>query len=169
MEFKLTEKKPGNWDQLMFDLQAEDQLHGEMLKKLQEQKQKEDEIRKKQHLAHLKKYHFASTDEFVDFLKNGGTAEPEYGYYNENIQYLSKPEQFWKGYDDGPKVRVTTMMYSDIDMPMGLTSDYMSEKEFREWLKKLFSYDEKYLDNGYLPIWHKVLTDDEDEEEYDNF
>ena len=49
MEFKLTEKNPGNWDQLMFDLQAEDQLHGEMLKKLQEQKQKEAEIKHQKH------------------------------------------------------------------------------------------------------------------------
>lgn len=164
MEFKLTEKKPGNWDQMMFDLQAEDQLHGEMLKKLQEQKQKEAEIKHQKHLAHLKKYHFASTDEFVNFLKAGGKAEPEYGYYNEDIQYWDKPEQFWQGYNGGPRFRVTTMMYSDIDIPMGLTSDYMDEEDFRKWIDKLFSFGERHLDNGYLPIWHKVLTDDDYED-----
>ena len=153
MEFKLTEKKPGNWDQMMFDLQAEDQLHGEMLKKLQEQKQKEAEIKHQKHLAHLKKYHFTSTDEFVNFLKAGG-----------NIQYWDKPEQFWKGYIEGPKFRIATMDYNDIDMPIGIYADYKDEDEFRKWIDKLFSFGEKYLDNGYLPMWHKVLIDDDYED-----
>ena len=164
MEFKLTEKKPGNWDQMMFDLQAEGQLHGEMLMKLQEQKQKEVEIKHQKHLAHLKKYHFTSTDEFVNFLKAGGKAVPEYGYYNEDIQYWDKPEQFWKGYVEGPKFRVATMDYNDIDMPIGIYADYKDEDEFRKWIDKLFSFGEKYLDNGYLPMWHKVLIDDDYED-----
>ena len=164
MEFKLTEKKPGNWDQMMFDLQAEGQLHGEMLKKLQEQKQKEVEIMHQKHLAHLKKYHFTSTDEFVNFLKAGGKAVPEYGYYNEDIQYWDKPEQFWNGYVEGPKFRVATMDYNDIDMPIGIYADYKDEDEFRKWIDKLFSFGEKYLDNGYLPMWHKVLIDDDYED-----
>lgn len=164
MEFKLTEKKPGNWDQMMFDLQAEGQLHGEMLKKLQEQKQKETEIKHQKHLAHLKKYHFTSTDEFVNFLKDGGKAVPEYGYYNEDIQYWDKPEQFWKGYVEGPKFRIATMDYNDIDMPIGIYVDYKDEDEFRKWIDKLFSFGEKYLDNGYLPMWHKVLIDDDYED-----
>ena len=164
MEFKLTEKKPGNWDQMMFDLQAEGQLHGEMLKKLQEQKQKEVEIKHQKHLAHLKKYHFTSTDEFVNFLKAGGKAVPEYGYYNEDIQYWDKPEQFWKGYAGGAKFRIATMDYNDIDMPIGIYADYKDEDEFRKWIDKLFSFGEKCLDNGYLPMWHKVLIDDDYED-----
>ena len=164
MEFKLNEKKPGNWEQMMFDLQAEDQLHGEMLKKLQEQKQKEAEIKRQKHLAHLKKYHFTSTDEFVNFLKAGGKAVPEYGYYNEDIQYWDKPEQFWKGYVEGPKFRIATMDYNDIDIPIGIYADYKDEDEFRKWIDKLFSFGEKYLDNGYLPMWHKVLIDDDYED-----
>ena len=164
MEFKLTEKKPGNWEQMMFDLQAEGQLHGEMLKKLQEQKQKEAEIKQQKHLAHLKKYHFTSTDEFVNFLKAGGKAVPEYGYYNEDIQYWDKPEQFWKGYAGGPKFRIATMDYNDIDMPIGIYADYKDEDEFRKWIDKLFSFGEKYLDNGYLPMWHKVLIADDYED-----
>ena len=164
MEFKLTEKKPGNWEQMMFDLQAEGQLHGEMLKKLQEQKQKEAEIKHQKHLAHLRKYHFTSTDEFVNFLKAGGKAVPEYGYYNEDIQYWDKPEQFWKGYVEGPKFRIATMDYNDIDMPIGIYVDYKDEDEFRKWIDKLFSFGEKYLDNGYLPMWHKVLIDDDYED-----
>ena len=164
MEFKLTEKKPGNWEQMMFDLQAEGQLHGEMLKKLQEQKQKEAEIKHQTHLAHLKKYHFTSTDEFVNFLKAGGKAVPEYGYYNEDIQYWDKPEQFWKGYVEGPKFRIATMDYNDIDMPIGIYVDYKDEDEFRKWIDKLFAFGEKYLDNGYLPMWHKVLIDDDYED-----
>ena len=164
MEFKLTEKKPGNWEQMMFDLQAEGQLHGEMLKKLQEQKQKETEIKHQKHLAHLKKYHFTSTDEFVNFLKAGGKAVPEYGYYNEDIQFWDKPEQFWKGYVEGPKFRIATMDYNDIDMPIGIYADYKDEDEFRKWIDKLFSFGEKYLDNGYLPMWHKVLIDDDYED-----
>ena len=164
MEFKLTEKKPGNWEQMMFDLQAEGQLHGEMLKKLQEQKQKEAEIKHQKHLVHLKKYHFISTDEFVNFLKAGGKAVPEYGYYNEDIQYWDNPEQFWKGYVEGPKFRIATMDYNDIDMPIGIYVDYKDEDEFRKWIDKLFSFGEKYLDNGYLPMWHKVLIDDDYED-----
>lgn len=164
MEFKLIEKKPGNWEQMMFALQAEGQLHGEMLKKLQEQKQKEAEIKQQKHLAHLEKYHFTSTDEFVNFLKAGGKAVPEYGYYNEDIQYWDKPEQFWKGYVEGPKFRIATMDYNDIDMPIGIYVDYKDEDEFRKWIDKLFSFGEKYLDNGYLPMWHKVLIDDDYED-----
>ena len=148
----------------MFDLQAEGQLHGEMQKKLQEQKQKEAEIKHQKHLTHLKKYHFTSTDEFVNFLKAGGKAVPEYGYYNEDIQYWDKPEQFWKGYVEGPKFRIATMDYNDIDMPIGIYVDYKDEDEFRKWIDKLFSFGEKYLDNGYLPMWHKVLIDDDYED-----
>ena len=160
MEFKLTEKKPGNWDQMMFDLQAGDQLHGEMLKKLQEQKRKEAEIEKMEHLEYLKKYYFKSTDEFVDYLKEGGIAEPDYGYYNENIQYYDKPEQFWKGYEGGPMFRIAIMDYNDIDMPIGIYVDYKNENEFRKWVDKLFSFGEEYLDNGYLPTWHKQITEE---------
>ena len=74
MEFKLTEKKPGNWDQMMFDLQAEDQLHGEMLKKLQEQKQKEAEIKHQKHLAHLKSAYVTRGLTVVTFLTRPSTA-----------------------------------------------------------------------------------------------
>ena len=140
-------------------------MHCEGQKNLeQEQKQKETEIKHQKHLAHLKKYHFTSTDEFVNFLKAGGKAVLEYGYYNEDIQYWDKPEQFWKGYAGGPKFRIATMDYNDIDMPIGIYADYKDEDEFRKWIDKLFSFGEKYLDNGYLPMWHKVLIDDDYED-----
>jgi hypothetical protein len=85
-------------------------------------------------------------------------------YYNEDIQYWDKPEQFWQGYVGGPKFRIATMDYNDIDMPIGIYVDYKDEDEFRKWIDKLFSFGEKYLDNGYLPMWHKVLTDDDYED-----
>ena len=97
-------------------------------------------------------------------MKAGGKAVPEYGYYNEDIQYWDKPEQFWKGYAGGPKFRIATMDYNDIDMPIGIYADYKDEDEFRKWIDKLFSFGEKYLDNGYLPMWHKVLIDDDYED-----
>ena len=71
MEFKMSEKSKENWQNLMNEMAVESQMTEEALI---EKKKKElaEKIRKeKEHIEHLKKYHFHSAQELIDYVYAG--------------------------------------------------------------------------------------------------
>ena len=156
MEFKLTEKQKGSWENMMVDLEVESQLTGDGLNRLHSKRAAEQAENLKKHLEYLEKHGFKTADEFINYIMAGNRVVPQYGDYKEGIEYLTKPEDFWKGYDGGPMFRIRTTEYNDIDMPIGVVNKYKTVEEFRKWVEECLCKPEQ-MDHGYIPVWRKIL------------
>ena len=150
MEFKMSEKSKKNWQNLMNEMGVESQMTEEALI---EKKKKEiaEKIRKeKEHLEHLKKYHFDSAQKLIDYVYTGNIL-----YSEDCFQVQDKIKLI-----DNETVGHWSLWLSEDDCcVLGTFWKTKSKEEFEKWINSCFENTE-FLDNGYMPAWHRYIKED---------
>lgn len=68
MEFKMSDKSKKNWQNLMNEMEIESQMTPEALGEKKVRDEKKRIQKEKEHLEHLKKYHFNSAQKLIDYI-----------------------------------------------------------------------------------------------------
>ena len=150
MEFKISEKSKKNWENLMNELGIESQMTEEALiaKKI---KEFSEAVRKeKEHLEHLKKYHFNSAKELIDYVYSGNIL-----YNDECFEVQDKIKLMESG-----NVGHWSLWLSDDDCcVLGTFWKTSSKEDFEKWINSCFDNPE-HLDHGYMPYWERYIEED---------
>ena len=145
MEFKMSEKSKNNWQNMMDEMGVESQMSEEALyeKKIKEFAEKCK--KEAEHLEHLEKYHFKTAQEMIDYVYSGKEVTEEY-----NPIFIDKIKLMKDG-----RVGHLSLWLSDDDCVVeGVYWKTQTKESFEKWVNKISQED--YLDNGYLPLWHKT-------------
>ena len=145
MEFKMSEKSKKNWQNLMDELRVESQMTE---KALIEKKAKEfaEKVRKeKEHLEHLKKFHFHSAKELIDYVYSGNILIHEDTFICQDKIKLM---------ENGPIGHWSLWLSDDDCCVLGTFWRTQSKEDFEKWINSCFEKTD-FLDNGYMPGWHR--------------
>ena len=149
MEFTMSSKSKTNWQDLMAELGVESQMRPEDVIKKHEKERIEKEIQEKKHLEHLKKYHFRSKKEVLDYIYSGHEmieGESGGGFHPDRIKLM----------DDGSIGHWSLWLSDDDCVVLGYFWRSRTKEKFEAWLDKIFDSNNNYLDHGYFPLWHKI-------------
>ena len=147
MEFKMSEKSKKNWQNLMNEMGVESQMTPEAL---EEKKQREERKRiqeEKDHLSHLKNYHFNSAKELIDYVYAGNVL------YSED--WFDDIQDKIKLMEDGEVGHWSRWLSDDDCCVLGCFWRTQSKEDFERWVNSCFEQYENFLDHGYLPGWHR--------------
>lgn len=145
MEFKMSEKSKKNWQNLMDELRVESQMTEEALI---EKKAKEfaEKVRKeKEHLEHLKKYHFKSAKELIDYVYSGNILIDEDTFICQDKIKLM---------ENGTIGHWSLWLSNDDCCVLGTFWRTQSKEDFEKWINSCFEKTD-FLDNGYMRVWHR--------------
>lgn len=145
MEFKMSDKSKKNWQNLMNEMGVESQMTEEALI---EKKKKEfvEKVRKeKEHLEHLEKFHFHSAKELIDYVYRGNELVSEDSFICQDKIKLM---------DNGTIGHWSLWLSDDDCCVLGTFWKTQSKEDFEKWVNSCFS-NEDFLDNGYMPYWHR--------------
>ena len=148
MEFTVSNKSLSKWQDMMAELGVESQMREEDLLKKKMKEFDENVKREKAHLEHLKQYHFKSKKEVLDYIYAGNEMIEGDACGDFPADKIKLLESGWVGH--------WSLWLSDDDcVVLGTFWKSETKESFEAWLDKCFSNVE-HLDNGYLPVWHKV-------------
>lgn len=150
MEFKMTDKSKKNWQNLMNEWDVESQMTKEALIEKMKKELAEKTRLEKEHLEHLKKYHFHSAKELIDYVYAGNIL-----YSEDCFQVQDKIKLMENG-----TVGHWSLWLSDDDCcVLGTFWRTQSKEDFEKWINSCFEASD-FLDNGYMPAWHRYIKED---------
>lgn len=146
MDFKMSEKSKKNWQNLMNEMEIESQMTPDALsdKKIRDEERRIN--KEKEHIEHLAKYHFKSAQELIDYIYSGGEMVSEDCCICEGRIKLM---------EDGTIGHWSLWLSDDDCVVLGYFWRTQPKESFENWINSCFS-DERFLDNGYFPAWHKT-------------
>lgn len=150
MEFIMSAKSKENWQNLMNEMGVESQMTEEALI---EKKKKEfaEKVRKeKEHLEHLKKYHFDSAQKLIDYVYAGNELVSEDAFICQDKIKLMK---------NGTVGHWSLWLSDDDCCVLGSFWKTQSKENFEKWINSCFEKSD-FLDNGYMPAWHRYIKED---------
>lgn len=150
MEFKMSDKSKKNWQNLMNEMGVESQMTEEALI---EKKMKEfvEKVRKeKEHLEHLKKYHFDSAQKLIDYVYAGNELVSEDAFICQDKIKLM---------ENGTVGHWSLWLSDDDCCVLGTFWRTQSKEDFEKWINSCFEKSD-FLDNGYMPAWHRYIKED---------
>ena len=146
MEFKISEKSKAGWQNLMDEMGVESQMSEDALirKKMKETAEK---IKKDaEHKEHLEKYHFKTAQEMIDYVYSGKEVTEEYNpIFTDKIKLM----------EDGRVGHLSLWLSPDDCVVEGVYWKTQSKEDFEKWVNMISQ--EEYLDEGYIPVWHKEI------------
>jgi hypothetical protein len=146
MEFKISEKSKAGWQNLMDEMGVESQMPEDALirKKMKETAEK---IKKDaEHKEHLEKYHFKTAQEMIDYVYSGKEVTEGYNpIFTDKIKLM----------DDGKIGHLSLWLSPDDCVVEGVYWKTQSKEDFEKWVNLISQ--EEYLDDGYIPVWHKEI------------
>ena len=145
MEFKISAKSLPKWQNMMNEMGIESQMSEEALIKKRLKEEAEKVKRDIEHLEHLKKYHFKSAQEMINYIYNGNEMFGENTFMGSDIIKLM----------DNGEVGHYSFWLDEYDAPLGYFWKIQPKEYFEKWVNKISQED--HLDQGYLPYWHKKL------------
>lgn len=150
MEFKMSDKSKKNWQNLMNEMGVESQMAEDALI---EKKKKEfaEKVRKeKEHIEHLKKYHFDSAQKLIDYVYAGNELISEDAFICQDKIKLMK---------NGTVGHWSLWLSDDDCCVLGSFWKTQSKEDFEKWINSCFEKSD-FLDNGYMPAWHRYIKED---------
>lgn len=146
MEFKMSEKAKNNWQNMMEEMGVESQMTEEALNSKKMKDLAEKCKKAAEHLEHLEKYHFKSAQEMIDYIYSGKVIVEEYNpIFSDKIKLM----------DNGRVGHLSLWLSYDDCAVEGVYWKTQTKESFEEWVNEISQED--YLDNGYLPLWHKQI------------
>ena len=143
MEFKMSDKSKEKWQNLMNEMGVESQMTEEALI---EKKKKEF----KKHLEHLKKYHFNSAQKLIDYVYAGNELVSEDVFICQDKIKLM---------ENGTVGHWSLWLSDDDCCVLGSFWKTQSKEDFEKWINSCFEKSD-FLDNGYMPAWHRYIKED---------
>lgn len=135
MDFKISKKSQANLDAWIAKLKEEEQSKKEI-----------EDIKEKEY---LEKVGFKNREEVLDWVFSGHKLLED----NSNVCF-----GFDRGYmlynKEKDIIEHYTLMYNDIDMPIGMGIKTFSKKEFIKWTEWMEEQKDEF-EKGYIPYWRK--------------